>query len=103
MTFHSYTFITKGEIIGPKGENFQSFQDSSFLALNAKGGEIIRPKAKGLYHHTIFKFKKFQLVFDLVSKISIDIISFCICLKREIISKTLLTVKGRISSGGAFI
>jgi hypothetical protein len=52
-----------------------AFQVSSFLAINAKGGESNRPKAKGPHHH----------------------------LKREIISKTLLTAKGRTSSGGAFI
>jgi hypothetical protein len=49
ITFHSYSLITKGEFKGP--------QDSSFLAINAKGGESIRPKAKGLHHH-IFKIQK---------------------------------------------
>jgi hypothetical protein len=50
MTFHSYPLITKGELKGP--------QDSSFLAINAKGGESIRPKAKGPHHH-IFKIQNF--------------------------------------------
>jgi hypothetical protein len=59
MTFHSYSLITKGEVKGP--------QDSSFLAINAKGGENIRPKAKGQHHH-IFQIQNFELVFHLVSK-----------------------------------
>ena len=63
MTFHSYPLITKGELKGP--------QDSSFLAINAKGGESIRPKAKGPHHH-IFKiqklFHKRKKLFQLVSK-----------------------------------
>jgi hypothetical protein len=28
---------------------------SPFLAINAKGGESIKPKAKGPHHHLIFK------------------------------------------------
>jgi hypothetical protein len=35
-----------GEKIGPTGENSKGSQDSSFLAINAKGGEIIGPKQK---------------------------------------------------------
>jgi hypothetical protein len=34
----------------------KGLSSSSFLALNAKGGENIKPKAKGPHHH----FKKFQ-------------------------------------------
>jgi hypothetical protein len=55
-------------MFGPKrGENAQGLQRSPFLAINAKGGENIKPKAKGPHHH--FKFQKisqmfvFQLVF----------------------------------------
>ena len=51
-------------------------QSSSFLAINAKGGENIKPKAKGPHHHPFqnFRNKFFQLVsnFQLIceSKIS---------------------------------
>jgi hypothetical protein len=47
-----------GEGIRPqKGEkNERGLSSSLFLALNAKGGENIKPKAKGPHHH----FKKFQ-------------------------------------------
>jgi hypothetical protein len=44
MNFHSHPLITKGE-------NLKAFQVSSFLAINAKGGESNRPKAKGPHHH----------------------------------------------------
>jgi hypothetical protein len=54
------------------------------LAINAKGGEINRPKTKGPHHH------HFQKLFHKGE----EIIS---------IAKTLLTAKGRTSSGGAFI
>jgi hypothetical protein len=38
------------------GENvFKGSQKSPFLAINAKGGESIKPKAKGPHHHH-FKF-----------------------------------------------
>jgi hypothetical protein len=48
MTFHSYPLITKGELKGP--------QDSSFLAINAKGEKVLGPKQKD--HTTTFsKFK----------------------------------------------
>jgi hypothetical protein len=51
--------------------------------LNAKGGEINRPKAKGPHHHLVFQklFHKRGEIF-------------------EIQNKTLLTAKGRTSSGG---
>jgi hypothetical protein len=54
--------------------------------INAKGGEINRPKAKGPHH----PFSIFQKLFHKGE----EIIS---------ITKTLLTAKGRTSSGGAFI
>jgi hypothetical protein len=38
ITFHSYPLITKGESKIP--------QDSSFLAINAKGEEFVGPKQK---------------------------------------------------------
>jgi hypothetical protein len=47
-----------GEGIRPqKGEkNEKGLSTSLFLALNAKGGENIKPKAKGPHHH----FKKIR-------------------------------------------
>jgi hypothetical protein len=54
------------------------------VALNAKGGEINRPKSKGPYHHPVFQ-KLFHKGEEIIS-----------------ITKTLLTAKGRTSSGGAF-
>jgi hypothetical protein len=46
------------------GENSKGLQRSPFLAINAKGGENIKPKAKGPHHH---HFKKF------LNKVLIDI------------------------------
>jgi hypothetical protein len=42
-----------------RGRESQASQVSSFLAINAKGGEINRPKAKELHHHHVFQ-KLFQ-------------------------------------------
>jgi hypothetical protein len=53
--------------------------------LNAKGGEINRPKAKGPHHHPAF--------LKTVSKRGRDYSNY----------KTLLTAEGRTSSRGAFI
>jgi hypothetical protein len=44
ITFHSY-FFTNG------GESIIGLQSYPFLAINAKGGENIKPKAKGPHHH----------------------------------------------------
>jgi hypothetical protein len=33
------------------GESIEGLSSSPFLAINAKGGESIKPKAKGPYHH----------------------------------------------------
>jgi hypothetical protein len=53
--FHSYLYYQWGRKY-PKG-----LQHSQFLALNAKGGENIKPKAKGPHHHhlKIFEMKDF--------------------------------------------
>jgi hypothetical protein len=40
------------------GENSKGLSSSLFLVINAKGGESIKPKAKGPHHH----FKKFQKI-----------------------------------------
>jgi hypothetical protein len=74
----THILFTKGGKIDPKGENYKASQDSSFLAINAKGGELIGPKQKG---HTTTHFRK------LFNK-GEEIIS---------IAKTLLTTKGRTS------
>jgi hypothetical protein len=45
----------------PMGESirrkYEGLSNSPFLAINAKGGESIQPKAKGPHHH-IFKFSQ---------------------------------------------
>jgi hypothetical protein len=53
------------------GESVKGLSKSPFLAINAKGGESIKPKAKGPHHHHFKFFKiKFKLEF-----ISIDVFS----------------------------
>jgi hypothetical protein len=52
--------------------------------INAKGGEINRPKAKGPHHHPVFQ-KLFHKGGEIIQ-----------------ITKTLLTAKRRTSSGRAF-
>jgi hypothetical protein len=50
-------------LLAPKGgENNKGLSSSPFLALNAKGGENIKSKAKGPHHHhfKIFKNKYFN-------------------------------------------
>jgi hypothetical protein len=43
---------------------YKGSQSSSFLAINAKGGESIKPKAKGPQHH----FENFSVYVKLVSR-----------------------------------
>jgi hypothetical protein len=38
------------------GENVKGLSISPFLAINAKGGEDIKPKAKGPHHHQFQNF-----------------------------------------------
>jgi hypothetical protein len=86
--------LQKGEKIGPKGENLRPLKILRFWRLMPKG-RIYWPKAKGPHHH-------FQKLFHKKE----EIVSIGIVFKgEEIISiaKTLLTAKGRTSSGGAFI
>jgi hypothetical protein len=79
----------------PNGENSKGSQDSSFLAINAKGGEFIGPKQKdrATTHFQIFKnyFTKKGNYFNW----------YLFHKRKEIISiaKTLLTAKGRTSQG----
>jgi hypothetical protein len=70
-------FVRK--LLGPKGgENTKGLSSSPFLVLNAKGGESIKPKAKGPHHHfkkirNEFLIGKFQLVYFSISiQFSID-------------------------------
>jgi hypothetical protein len=63
--------------------------------LNAKGGENIKPKAKGPHHHQFQNFKNFSNwylnVFDLVQLVFTKI------------GKILLNTKRRISFRGSFV
>jgi hypothetical protein len=52
MTLHSY-------LLHHLGESVKGLSSSPFLALHAKGGENIKPKAKGPHHH----FKNFTNVY----------------------------------------
>jgi hypothetical protein len=105
----THTYFTIWEkVLVPKGENCKGLSSSPFLAINAKGGESIKPKAKGPHHHFKISLKfisidiwvNFQLVSYVVPKfqesikISIGTTSSCIYFKN------LLKAKGRISSGG---
>jgi hypothetical protein len=44
------------KVLGPTGGEFKGLSSSPFLVINAKGGESIKPKAKGPHHH--FKILK---------------------------------------------
>jgi hypothetical protein len=75
MMLHSHLYYHLGDSIKPqKGEKMQKgLSSSSFLAINAKGGESIKPKAKG--PHTIFNFFCiFQIGFSKRKYFSIDIL-----------------------------
>jgi hypothetical protein len=93
----------------------QGLSSSPLLAINAKGGESIKPKAKGPRHH----FKKFRNevligIFQMVF-ISIDVFSKLVSIgiyftwfvkvkfQTNIYLKTLLKAKRRISFRGIFI
>jgi hypothetical protein len=69
MTPHSYFLYQWGESIMRK---YIGLSSSPFLAINAKGGESIKPKAKGPHHHSPFQKKihkwLFQLGLELASK-----------------------------------
>jgi len=63
-------FTIWGVILGPKGEKMQEgSQYFPFLAINAKEGEIIKPKAKGPHQH----FKKFRNEFSIGIYFSINL------------------------------
>jgi hypothetical protein len=48
MTLDSYFLYQWGESIRRK---YKGLSSSSFLVIHAKGGESIKPKAKGPHHH----------------------------------------------------
>jgi fido (protein-threonine AMPylation protein) len=70
MTLHSYLSYHMGERIrSQRGRKYIRALKFSILAINAKGVESIKPKAKGSHDY----FKKihkslFQSVFELASK-----------------------------------
>jgi hypothetical protein len=50
------------------GENIEGLSTSPFLAINTKGGENIKPKAKGPHHHNFNFFFEIKLnIYKLVS------------------------------------
>jgi hypothetical protein len=57
IIIHSYLLV-------PMGKKVIGLSKSLFLAINAKGGESIKPKAKGPHHH---------LILNCVSKLLIGI------------------------------
>jgi hypothetical protein len=69
MIFTHIYFTIWENVLGPKGgETMKRALKFSVLAINAKEGESIKPKAKGPHHH-FKKFHKclFQLVFEFIS------------------------------------
>jgi hypothetical protein len=57
-----------------KGGEKKGLSKSPFLAINAKGGEDIKPKAKGPHHRTTTKFKIFEIKFSIgIFQISIPL------------------------------
>jgi hypothetical protein len=68
------------------------------LAIHAKGGERIEPKAKGPHHHLIQKIGDFQLV-------NFKLVPYCVQKEEKVVFqkyhiKTLLNTKRRIYLGG---
>jgi hypothetical protein len=52
MILHSHYITIWEKVLGHKGgENARGLSSSPFLAINAKGGESIKPKAKGPHRH----------------------------------------------------
>jgi hypothetical protein len=63
MTLHSYLYYHLGESISPqRGKDAKGLSKSPFLAINAKRGESIKPKAKGLHHHHFNFFRNEVLI-----------------------------------------
>jgi uncharacterized membrane protein len=73
--FTHILFATRGEKV--KGLIFHS--KYPFLAIHAKGGESIRPKAKGTHHHLSIKLMIFKLV------------SYCVQMGEKIVFSKLIS------------
>jgi hypothetical protein len=110
MTFHSYLFYHLRGMLGPqRGRKCQGLQSSPFLAINAEGGENIKPKAKGPHHH---HFTTISKIFKMKDLIGIHKCLFFNWYSRQfqigmnfqmsIYFKTLLKAKERISFTGSF-
>jgi hypothetical protein len=85
IILHSY-FCTNGEKVKKGSPSLR------FLAINAKGGESLKPKAKGLHHHLIFKLCFENFHWYLIGMCYFQLVSI----------KTLLKTKSRISIQGEF-
>jgi hypothetical protein len=106
---HSYLLVPMGR------ESNKGLSQSLFLAINAKGGESIKPKAKGPHHHLILNcvskifnwyisnwYVYFQLVY-----LKIDFqnwhLNYEYTSNWYLLLKTLLKTKRRISFRGSFV
>jgi hypothetical protein len=54
----------------------QGLSKSPFLAINAKGGENIKPKAKGLHQHHHFKKFRNEVLIGIFQVVFISIVVF---------------------------
>jgi hypothetical protein len=74
------------------------------LAINAKGGENIKPKAKGPHHHHFKKNRNKALISIFQISIPQEIISQLVSIFQfDIYLKTLLKAKRRISFRWSFV
>jgi hypothetical protein len=88
IILHSYLLV-------PVGEKVRGLSKSSFLAINAKGGESIKPKAKGPHHH---------LILNCVSKILIGIFQSGIVENSNwYLLKPSWKLRGEFHSGGVLL
>jgi hypothetical protein len=56
----SIGIISHSYLLVPMGRKFKGLSTAPFLAINVKGGENIKPKAKRPHHHN---FKIFEIKF----------------------------------------
>jgi hypothetical protein len=89
---HSYLLV-------PMGRKYEGLSKSPFLAINAKGGESIKAKAKGQHLNFNCVSKKFKLVLFLKFQLVHVEINF----QKMVSIKTLLNTKRRISFRGIFV
>jgi hypothetical protein len=95
IILHSYLLVPLGEKV------IKGLSKSLFLAINAKGGESIKPKAKGLHHHLILIMFRIFLNWYISNWYLIDI--FKGRFSKFVSIKTLLKIKRRISFRGSFV